>query len=825
VIFAQRAIALLLTFTLTAAAFGQTVDVDVELGRFGAGSAYRPGDFVGIRVQLTSNLDEPVQAWVQVEIPNADGDIAEYGRSVSLTRGAQRPVWLYAPLPPTIDNSSVLTVRVFEMRDGRRRRELGGTRILPPAAGLVDMNTSIIGVVGNMRMELDDLAAPGPRSQLPVAAHESTRVVSGLKPDQLPDQWEGLRPFEAITWTNADPTELRQPSAEALVEYVRRGGHLIICLEEAGNRWGLGDDMTNVDYALWQILPQQQPTKHEGVMLSELLPVLGKALATAENVPDIPLSILTFDELPADTTYEPLIKTPDGQTIVVQRRFGFGRVTVIGVNVGSGQLNNMLLDNGSTGLPQGDVFWGRILGRRADAPTSGEIRKIEDDERINAGDTWENQLGGGRLFAEEISMTQRAGLGLFLAFILFVIYWLVAGPGCYYVLKHFHRVQHTWLAFGAAAGLFTAIAWGVVSLIPTTDVTVRHLTYLDRIARTPDDPHDVERNADADPQLWRGTSWLSVYLDDYRDTEVAIASADDQRDLLATWAPPGMSQQTFPNVARYQVDIGASPSRYELPGRSTATQLYAHWLGVADLSQFGKMIQVDPNDPIRVVIDSAGNETSLAGTLINDFPETLRNVKIIWVKNRRLISRQYAQNGDQVEAWVNRGQSGQMLNAGLFWIQPRWSPGEKLSLGTPSAAMSLLSQNIKKKYVEPYIESEFGLARSATSLDSTDRANFLDMLSIFHQLTPPEYLKVQPDDPDSSGVRFYRQLGRELDLSSWFNRPCIIILATMHDSPTPVPIEVGGETVESEGTTIVRWIYPLPLEEQVAFAKVPSTDE
>ena len=55
--------------------------------------AWRPGDMVGIRVILklepTSQLGEGIGAWVQWEVPNADGDIAEYGRQVTLTKGRE----------------------------------------------------------------------------------------------------------------------------------------------------------------------------------------------------------------------------------------------------------------------------------------------------------------------------------------------------------------------------------------------------------------------------------------------------------------------------------------------------------------------------------------------------------------------------------------------------------------------------------------------------------------------------------------------------------------------------------------------------------------
>ncbi len=49
------------------------------------------------------------------------------------------------------------------------------------------------------------------------------------------------------------------------------------------------------------------------------------------------------------------------------------------------------------------------------------------------------------------------------------------------------------------------------------------------------------------------------------------------------------------------------------------------------------------------------------------------------------------------------------------------------------------------------------------------------------------------------------------------------------ESELPIPLEVDGETVESEGTTIIRWIYPLPVQESdatpVAIAEPPAERE
>ncbi len=253
------AFALLTLTVLAPSAAAQSNDVTVVLDQFGVGSWFRPGDVTAIRLKLTSSLNEATACWVQWEVPNAEGDPAEYGRSITLTPGTPALVWLYAPLPVGTNLSSTWTVRVFEESDGKRRGEIGGTRISPSLASTqppVSPGIGMIAVIGRGATKLDDYLNPGPQQTNPPGAHEQTLMVSVSNPARLPDRWDGLRQFEAIVWSGASPQELRASSAAALEEYVRRGGHLIITLPSAGNPWALGrGGVTDLD----PLLPQQAP--------------------------------------------------------------------------------------------------------------------------------------------------------------------------------------------------------------------------------------------------------------------------------------------------------------------------------------------------------------------------------------------------------------------------------------------------------------------------------------------------------------------------------------------------------------------------------------
>jgi hypothetical protein len=505
---------------------------------------------------------------------------------------------------------------------------------------------------------------------------------------------------------------------------------------------------------------------------------------------------------------------PDGRVVVIQRTYGFGRITISGIDVA----NRTML---SLGLPQADVFWNRILGRRADTPTGQEMQELADKERAPNGFPPERDLGGGKLISDLISMSQSAAQGLLLALLLFALYWVLAGPGGFALLRQRKLVKHSWLAFAATAALFTVVAWGGVNVLQQRAVSVKHVTFLDHLAR----PAGVR--GESDPEFERAVSYFSVYLPSYGTADVAIESLEGQRDLLATWIPPGPPPQPFPNVDRYRVDVGRSPNAYSLPARATATQLYANWEGVLPES-IGEMIYSDPEDPIRVVT-RGGREVALAGSIRHDLPVPLTDVTVIWIRNNRFGRRVYekGENALNVVAWTDRGQ---LPNSGHMWRETQIAPGLPFSLSKfqaegRGAGDSLLTQSIPRRYIEPYTGD--GAFSGPIRLTDANRQNYLEMLSMYHMLTPPEYFKQQAANQITPSMVARRFLGRELDLSAWFTRPCLIIMGTLEDSPMPIPFTVNDEVPRTEegSRTIVRWIYPLPLVEDIAFARVETEDE
>lgn len=808
----------LLILLLGAPVFAQS-DVDVALDTFGAGGAYRPGDFTGIRLTLTSNLNEAHAVHVVWEVPEGLGDIAEVTRApVALQPGQPAQVWMYAKLLPNVDARTLWTVRVYADDDGARGEELGGAIVGPstsqtrgfPPIPLEESAIGVVGRAGGRAAALNDYNIRVDRAVgVPQTGHERTAIIDGMAPQDLPDRWEGLDLFEAIVWTNATPGDLPDAQARALREWIERGGHFIIILPSAGNDWGLGSLAVT---PLHDLLPQSQPRTDE-VTLGELLPVLSKR-TQIDAVDDIPIAIRVFETM--DNYYEPFIALPlpDARVVAMQRLHGFGRITVLGIDINNGQLLARPRNGRGGEFVEADVIWNRILGRRVDTLQIGQLNDLDRADQLNSSYRRAAALGRGQLVVEEINLQGRALAGIGLAFVLFVGYWLLAGPLGFTILKGMKRVRHAWLAFAATSAAFTLLAWLGVWVFRQKDVQVQHLTFLDFVQYPLDDPRATG------PQAHRATSWFTVFLPGYGPRELELVNQGGGRNLLAPFSPPGVEETRFRNVSRYTVSMG-DPSRYTVPARSTTKQMHARWSGSIDEgSPWQRIIQVI--EPITVT--RLGDQLQIEGQIGHSLPAPLRNVRLILIEPRHTTARRYPDD-EGVNAFFVPG--GSMLNVGKSFrplnrtMDPN-TPFDLAPLSTARGALSIDFDGLYKSSVGS--EDEFGMPPAETTVTSTDRQNFFEVLSFFLQMPPPAYNK-QSNQMTTTQAALQRHLGRELDLSAWLTRPCIIVYGEIHDSDLPVPLEVDGETPESNGRTIVRWIYPLPLAvEDVAAEPVEGDD-
>jgi hypothetical protein len=802
---------------------GVCAQTTIELLEFGVGNAFRPGSSVGVRLRITSDLDEATPAMVQWEIENGDGDIAEFTRAVPVqARGGTTTVWLYGVLPPINDPTALLDTdwgfRLFQTNDGEKVKELASTRLSPRSAANAPQPVSLIQdqflVIGPNPAGLRGYGAI-PSFQGNPALNAPSHISWGVRVANLPDSWEGLAPFSTIVWSHASdvafsPNELdgRRDVERALRAWIQRGGHLVILLPGSGDPWRLGRD----DAALGDLFKGLTAVRHPAVSLATLLPVLSPD--DDLHNPNKTLAIHTFDAADLPSPWRPLAaikpSVPEhAKTLVwgVRRSLGFGAIDVLGIDVSDPDLQVQQTPR----LPQTGVFWRPILGRRATAPSGSVINALADEKRLVTTGIAMNNLGTGALISTQIGLGGAAAQGLLAAMGLFAVYWIVAGPGGFAVLKTIKMQRHAWLVFVGTASGFAVLAWAGSKLLREQDMGIRHVTVLTHL-------YNPLNTTSSDVQFDAAETWFSAPLSGYGMVEVGLGDESSaEGNILNHFSPPpNGSANRFPDADRYEIPF-ESRAKYDVPARATSAEFAGQFLGIPAPTGdvWSATIRVDKENPLVLERDGTTKTIRLQGTLKNASGVTFDRVHLIQIHPLRTPAPRALDRDPGLPLVTD-----ELPNYGVFvdYGQP-WKPGASLDLGAtlyPNGPLpertrgkDSLSAAIKRSYVDPYTGAPgWGGVTTLTSMNRDDQLRYLAMLGLYDALPPPTWhTPKETQQPDS--VRFHRMLAYSIDRSRWLGEACLIVVAFAENVPCPLPLTIDGETPKSDGRVMVQWIHPL----------------
>jgi len=725
-------------------------DVLVEGDGFGVGDVARPGETVGVRLRLTDRGDRVRAVVVRLRLRDPDGDALVVQRPITLNPGRPALVWLYAPMPPDLDRSAVFVITIHEAPDepgGPLGPQIAVGAVTPAAVAPIE--SALIGVVGRRSGGLeqydvrDDTGVPSPTANEPIV------LLPGLEPEALPDRWMGLAALDALVWLEGDPGRLTADQADALTDWIRRGGRLIVALPEVGQSW------TTPGNPLLGVMPAMLIERRERVDLEAYRPLL----TTDDRLPLPPqATVHVFERSPraGPGGAVPILAAPDGAAVAMRRLIGLGSVTVLGLNPAS---------PGLTGRVDAQVFWHRLLGLRFDVRSRTEIL---GDTRRSFIRPVAVRIDGG--IATLINKTGSAGVGVLLGLIVFAAYFLLAGPVGFAVLSRLGLRRHAWLGFMGVAALFTVIAWGGATIIKPRVTDATHISFLDGV-------HGRDET--------RVRAWFSVLLPTYGAQTVSIASdepglADAGPNVLWPWREPGAGERApFPDRRDYTADA-RRPDTLRVPTRSTVKEFEARWLGLPRWRlprPVGAGVTLDENN-------------ALSGALVHELPGELTNVVVLL-------------NRGQTPLMTDRPTGGPLLANTWAWSpfgSSPWPAGQALDLGAlryrdgESGANFFESLSRGLRGVASRFEGDM-LARGARAFDA---------LTWFGALAPPEY------DAQIGATAVRRASTHGLDLAHWLTQPCLIVVGTLEDAPLPMPLRVDGREPPSHGRTIVRWVYPLP---------------
>lgn len=772
-------------------------EVDLTIQSFGVGGLAREGEWAGILVTMQDSGSSSRDIVLRIEIPDVDGDITQFDRVVTANPGVLQSFWLYAQIPfQSIGDEYAL--KAFEAIDSggsngpeeigfRAGRLLGMERIVNPR--IQSARVGMMGVVGTNQLGLDQYGIRFQNQPWMPLGHELQMSSAGLTIDNVPDRWHGLKTLNTIVWASAttssyDPSRLTPEKARAIREWVERGGHLVIVLQSSGDPWYQGT------HPLRAILPAiKTPERREGVSLEPY-----RTLLTESDRGELPRNATVYSFEPLDSAEMseafPILNGPNQETVVIRRILGSGMVTVVGLPLNHGRLRQF-------GLPDAESLWHRVIGLR------GEILPPEamNDVPGNLGSRDAQLFDDG--VSDAISKTGTAVQGVLFGIIVFIVYWLVAGPVGYAILKQRKKPQHAWMLFVVSIAGFTTIAWlGATTLRPKR-VTISHFSVLQAV-----DGQSTQRVR----------SWFSVMLPSYGNATISSADPDEQgggfgsqesNNLLIPWSAPesgGTLTGGFPDNSGYRVQA-RSPAAVNVPTRATVKTFTTEWAG-------------EPNWSMPFVVgdlgDSATPRLSLDGQVVTGkiahrLPGALKDVRV-FVNSR--------------EAPINRvGQElGRRMIAQVAVFAPSFGEnGWGADQSVDMRDITSLNAETRRSRDMDYFQRVVGLGVDTTGLPGSREGSLSDRViagMFLSQFEPPRF-NVNTNDVVGEKLAM-RRLMHGWDLGRWFTQPSVIVVGVLEvdaddasEDGMPAPIWVNGRRVPASGTTIVTWVYPLDPEPPV----------
>jgi hypothetical protein len=770
-----------------------TNEVKIDLDQLGAGDVPKFGAWNGIRVLLRDANAEARDVIVRLTSTDSDGDQPQQQVEVSTNPGVTQGVWLYTRLGFNEFARSNLVVSVYEAlpqdfdpsstpREERYRagRLLGRLDIVPPPAKLVDASIGLYGVIGERPL---GLRAYSQRPQGGQAwaefHHELTEVVLGLKPDTLPDRWMGLDAFSVIVWASGDISELRGERAEALENWINRGGHFVVVVPAVSQMWTNENSNT-----LLKILPVVNFNRSENV---DLMPY--RPLITARTDGRFPakgvLHTFTFNPRALPSEAMSVLNGPKGDCVVARRLVGAGAVTLVGFDFNDtrfSQFENI----------EADIFWHRVLGR------AGNLKPKVDPNRTTQFSVSDRQRWlVDRQIPGIINITGVSAVGALVGFLVFAVYWVVVGPPLFLLLKRKDLHRHSWVAFIAGGVLFTILAWGLATFLRPLSVRATHFTVVDHIFGQP---------------VQRARMWANVLVPTYGSATIGVGSAagdmDRSQNSVAAFESPSedlVTVATFPDSRGYPIDT-RSPDTIRVPVRATVKQVQADWSGSPQWEMIRPVLP--PGAPalpegqspaLTVVRAGVPVETGtplMTGSIRHSMPGTLREGFIIAIRGQSEVSGNII---DDQSTYAD----------GRVFQFTEWPANEDIDL----QALSLLQD--RGRFLWQWLSSQLpvnssmGLGIGGGTNEGGSRQQRFLAASFMHQFPTADFKQ------NSSPVVATRQLLHGFDMSRWFTQPCIIVIGFLGEegqtgADSPVPLFVDGEAVPNKGLTMVRWVYPLP---------------
>lgn len=514
---------------------------------------YKRGQWTPIWVGLEcfKDTDEPDPLLLTVSTVDDDNNLTEATLEIPpMAKGETKQGFELGPVPylKLARQSSDVTVTI---RSKNTKRTLA---TLERVFYSVDLRNYVVLGIGN------NLGSFEYRPEMGTNIRENERVTGVdtatiMNVGYMPDRWFGYGAVDLVVLSTGNRSFFEalaqdKKRCQALVEWVRRGGSLVIS-------GGLNPDVLNAIPELVKLLP--------GIL----------DVGSKKQVPQINMSwrVLeggsgggTFNLIGSDKS--PLFVTPlkpfpnrrfhvigeDGNDkLIVQSAFGMGRVTYVGFDLDRPPFSEI---SGRT------PFWTRLI-TNAGPPLPALPEKTnsvvyEDDSTKD----YANLLQGSLDFFEGTPPISFGWVALFI-----FIYIILIGPVDYFILKKvIRRMEWTWVTFPIIVIVTSTTAYFAAYYLKGRDLKINKVDVVD---------------IDLGNKRLEGYTWFTLFGPRTQKYKIGIEPAGPEKDAQNIWTPDDAVQSVGGTLLSWQ---GRSDNR-ESRGGSFFQSTYKY------------PIYPNPNDP------------------------------------------------------------------------------------------------------------------------------------------------------------------------------------------------------------------------------------
>jgi hypothetical protein len=789
-----------------------------EVESIGFNNTYRPDCWTPMVVRLHPQTNEPGTYQLQVWQYDVDGDRPVYTRQITLNGADQardQRFWMYflpQPINKGLPDSGQLpgSANTGTLKDLQQDLQVflctaGGKQItqLPITSTLlnVDPYRDYSQMPRGTKLILA-VSDPGsqPRFgdyQNAVGITEDVQVVN-LQPKDLPEDPIGYEAVDGIVWLNSDPADLDKGGEHklaAIQNYVRFGGHLVIC--QPTSDWqkvfGFGDllpvevkgvsDKDNLE----PLRSMAQPHERDPVpptVDSWNRPVGPFQFARATAKPNAVVD--DWIDWKEDGSYS------DKSPYLVRGAYGLGQVTWVAQDLG----NPAVAGRATTGWP---YVWDKVFGWKNDTyviPAGAS----KDDERLK--NVFDQYAPGppadlGMPLVQGLNLSSKGMWLIFVAIAFFLIYWVVAGPGSFLYLASKKRAGFSWFFFGLAAIAATAVTVLVVKLVLRGPPEIRHLSFVRVAPKQPTlvysrfglyIPRDGDQSIDLGDMAHEGVSYISGFAE--HPQQLGDASE-------------------FPAPANYVVPVRdlttTDPPRITVPYRSSLKKFQSRWIGdmqqqpagsVSTGSVFTGSVKLDPTNFSAFLSGTITNQTGI------DFTDVYLAFRNPTGKDWLIYLPSWSKNAtidlkadlEKKTTFVGR-ETGNAL------------PGDKKILSDAVVPSSWKRDPKQHGWLNYWYAHLRRNGFSDAIVDDPTFTYVYPMLSLFDELPPAVNYQVN-GQWSNNRVELFRRGARMLDVSRCIDAGELAILAAA-PGPIPAPMQVNGNPVGGDGTIFYQFIFPL----------------